>query len=76
MSQPYIGDAAVEQYCADQIVPAYAEAGKPLDAFYVDWSARAVYDHAVGKLSWDASCAEHLAECRAALGLAPVTPPF
>lgn len=73
MIQPYIGDEAVEQYVDEQIIPAYAEAVKPLDRYYVDWSARAVYDHATGKLSWPASCAKHTRECREALGL-PVPP--
>ena len=73
--QPYIDDPAVKAYCQDQIAPAYAEAQKPLDADYPVWPARAVYDHGVGKLSWAASCAKHLAECRSALGLAPPIPP-
>ena len=75
--QPYIGDEAVEQYCDDSIIPAYAEAKKPLDRYYADWPARAVYDHGVGNLSWAASCAKHLRECRDALGLPkPPLPPW
>ena len=70
----YIGDEAVIRYCEDEILPAYDEAQKQRDAQYPVWSARAIYDHAVGSLSWPASCAKHLAECRAALGLVPPVP--
>jgi len=70
----YIGDEAVIRYCEDEILPAYDEAQQARNAQYPVWSARAVYDHAVGSLSWPGSCAKHLAECRAALGLVPPVP--
>jgi len=70
----YIGDASVIDFCEDKIVPSYAEAKKKLDAQYPVWSGRAIYDHAVG-MDWEVSCAKHLAECRAALGIVEPTPP-
>lgn len=73
--QPYIGDEAVRQYLGTQIIPAYDEAQHPLDADYPIWAGRAVYDHAVGSLSWERSCAKHLRECREALGLPTPIPP-
>jgi len=74
-SQPYIGDDLVGDYNEQQIAPAYAEAKKQLDKRYPIWSGRAVFDHADG-MSWETSCAKHLAECRAALGLVdPIPPP-
>ena len=74
--QPYIGDAAVGAYCDDAIKPVYVEAKQAVDSRFPIWSGRAVYDHAVGALSWPASCAKHLRECREALGLsAPPSPP-
>jgi hypothetical protein len=54
----------------------YREAGREPDDQYPIWGDRAMYDYASGALSWAASCAKHLAECRAALGLAPIVPPF
>jgi hypothetical protein len=75
VSEPYIGDSAIAEYCDTQIKPAYVEAGRTPDAQYPIWSGRAVYDHAVGALSWPASCAKHLRECRDALGLTPPVPP-
>jgi hypothetical protein len=74
-NQPYIDDPAVKRYNAEMIKPAYAEAGKPLDDDYPVWTARAVYDHAVGHLSWPASCAKHLRECQGVLGIKPPAGP-
>lgn len=74
--QPYVGDEQVIAFDDEDIIPAYDEAHHPLDPYYTVWSARAVYDHAVGNLSWPASKAKHKAECRAALGLAPPLPPI
>jgi len=54
---------------------AYAEAGREVDAQYPVWIARTMYDYCAG-MAWRLSAAKHLRELRAALGLAPVTPPF
>lgn len=73
--QPYIGDEAVKNYCDLVVKPTYQEAGREPDSQYPVWSGRAIYDHAVGSLSWPASCAKHERELREALGLGPVVPP-
>ena len=60
-------------YC-DVIRDTYREALRQPDDYYPVWPGRAVYDwQADPNMTWEASCAKHLRECREALGL-PVRP--
>jgi hypothetical protein len=74
MSIPPYDEQDVLAYC-EVIRAAYREAQYDLDWAYPVWPSRAMYDYATGALSWDASCAKHLRECRDALGLTPPPPP-
>ena len=75
MPAPPYHEHDVLAYC-ETIRAAYREAGREPDDLYPVWPSRAMYDYATGALSWAASCAKHLRECRKELGLetAPTFP--
>jgi hypothetical protein len=80
MPAPHYHEHDVLAYC-ETIRACYREAGREPDDMYPVWIARCMYDYTTSALqgwglSWAASCAKHLRECRDGLGLAPVVPPF